>query len=90
MSHPFDLTIEDLACLELLDQTTDEVAVEGGMVISHDFPTMAHEGIEGGIRPRPLPHPLPPTPAPTKRWNEHGGPWVSTNRFPEHGGPIFY
>jgi hypothetical protein len=86
MTHPFALTIDDLSGLELLDQTDHEAQVEGGKVAT-EFLTLAHSGIEGGIKPIPLPHPLP---LPTHKCFENGGPIVSTMRYPENGGPIPY
>jgi hypothetical protein len=80
MTHPFALSIDDLNTIELLEQ--DEAEVEGGLKLINPelYPTLAHSGIEGGIKPHPLPI--------TRRWHEYGGPIVSTARYPEHGGPI--
>jgi hypothetical protein len=80
MTHPFALSIDDLNTLELLETT--ETELQGGLkLINPDlYPTLAHEGIEGGIKPYPLPI--------TKRRHECGGPIISTARYPEHGGPI--
>jgi hypothetical protein len=82
MTHPFALSIDDLACIELVDETQ---SIEGGGAAEAlRWHTLGgHEnGVtfmvnEGGIL--------------THRWNEGGHdfpPFVSTNVYPEHGGPI--
>ncbi len=73
MMHPFGLTIDDLACIELIDQDQDQV--EGGATSELSLSKLTwgrHEG--GGI--------------PTYKHYEHGGPIISGARYPEHGGPI--
>jgi hypothetical protein len=79
MTHPFALSIDDLACLESIDETA---SIEGGAAIGLKYTgpgcilTAGYDYENGGH------------PGVTFKTHEAGGPpFVSTNRYPEDGGP---
>jgi hypothetical protein len=83
MTHPFALSIDDLACLELVDETAP---LEGGANLASRFITYGIN--EGGITYRMGEVGLDDL---TYRFNEggHNPPPVFTSKHrPEHGGPI--
>jgi hypothetical protein len=76
MTHPFALSIDDLACLELVDETQ---SIEGGYYKPIEKIPPSHGVIT-----------IKPTHGWISQFHLEAGnfPVVSTHVYPEHGGPI--